>query len=133
MRPIAAVALCALLCAGPGAAPLGASELPTPRQVLRLALQLRDVPLSVHASCRGAGPDPADRTVGDYLAGFAAAMDRPSNTVETRCEPRRGSGAICELWFKHRSDEERWAWGLAFEVDAKGRPSRSSVRCLGAG
>ena len=98
-----------------------------------MALQLRDVPLSVHASCRAAGPDLGDRTIGDYLAGFLAAMDQPSNTVETRCEPRPGVRARCELWLKHRDDEERWAWGLSFDVDARGRPRRESVTCLGAG
>jgi hypothetical protein len=129
VKPSVLAAVCACLWM---AQPL-AAEMPTPRDVLRMALQLRDVPLSVHPSCRTAGPDPADRTVGDYLAGFLAAMDQPSNTVETVCEPHPGALARCSLWLKHRDDEDRWAWGLAFDVDMHGRPLRRSVRCIGAG
>jgi len=103
------------------------------RDALRAALQLRDVPLTVHASCRHAGPDPADRTIGDYLSGLLAAMEQPSNTVQARCEPGPGRHRTCTVWLKHRDDEERWAWGLAFEIDARHRPLWRSVRCLGAG
>jgi hypothetical protein len=103
------------------------------RDALRGAQQLRDVPLTVHASCRQAGPHAADRTLGDYLAGLLASMDKPSNTVEARCEHGTGRRRTCTVWMKHRDDEERWAWGLAFEIDERKRAVPASARCLGAG
>jgi hypothetical protein len=110
-----------------------AHDAATARAALRAALQLRDVPLSVHASCRQAGADAADRTVGDYFAGQLAAMDKPSNTISARCDAGPGTRRTCSVWWRHRDEEERWAWGLAFELDAKGRALTRSVRCLGAG
>lgn len=136
-RPAVLLALVAWLTLG---GPVGAADAqPAPhdpataREALRAALRLRDVPLSLHPSCRQAGADAADRTVGDYLAGQLAAMDRPSNTVAARCDAGPGPRRSCSLWLKHRDDEERWAWGLTFETDRTGRPLPRSVRCLGAG
>lgn len=101
-------------------------------RVVRAALQLRDVPLRVHASCAQAAPQLPARTVGDYLAGFLAAMGDGRNLLSTRCQPASGA-ARCELWLKHVDDEDKWAWGIAFRLDRRGRPQPSSVECLGAG
>lgn len=132
----AAVGLALAAAAVAGAAEAAAAaepSAPTPRDVLRAALQLRDVRLDVDASCRRAGPHEGDRTIGDYLAGMLAEMDRPVNTVEASCEPARPGVHRCTLWLKHRDEEERWAWGLAFEIDRARRPLPRSVRCVGAG
>lgn len=126
--------LLVLAAAGLGfSAAATAGTAPGPRDVLRAALQLRDLPLSAHPSCLHAGPDTRDRTVGDYLAGMLAEMDQPSNTVETACQERPGGKHRCTLWLKHRDEEERWAWGLEFELDPAMRPMRQTVRCVGAG
>jgi hypothetical protein len=133
-RPTALAA--ALLICGAALAADGqpsAHDAATAREALRGALGLRDVPLRLHPSCAAAGADAADRTVGDYLAGQLAAMDRPANTVSAACTAAPAGRRACSVWFKHRSDEERWAWGLAFELDARGRPLARSIRCLGAG
>ncbi|WP_326542944.1 hypothetical protein [Pseudorhodoferax sp.] len=135
LRTCAALGLAAALAAAPGcsAAPAAPAADTSARNVVRAALQLRDVPLTVHATCRQAGGDAADRTLGDYLAGLLAAMDRPGNTVAASCRAVGGTHRACTLWLRHRSEEERWAWGLAFDIDAQDRPLPASVRCLGAG
>jgi hypothetical protein len=130
----AAVALAAALAtAAVAATAADAPDADGARDALRGALQLREVPLTVHASCRRAGPAAADRTVGDYLAGLLAAMDKPSNTVQAGCEPGPGRGRTCTLWLRHRDDEDRWAWGLAFRLDVRKQALPATVRCLGAG
>ena len=127
--------LSALLCLAPAQAAdnTAADTARSTRDALRGALQLRDVRLNVHDSCHQAGADAADRTIGDYLAGLLGAMDKPSNTVQASCQPGDGKRQACTVWLKHRDDEERWAWGLQFELDARKRPLIRSVRCLGAG
>ena len=79
-----------------------------------------------------AAPQRPARTIGDYLAGFLAAMGDGRNRLSTRCQPASGA-ARCELWLKHVDDEDKWAWGIAFRLDRRGRPQPSSVECLGAG
>ena len=79
-----------------------------------------------------AAPQLPARTIGDYLAGFLAAMGDGRNLLSTRCQPASGA-ARCELWLKHVDDEDKWAWGIAFRLDRRGRPQPSSVECLGAG
>lgn len=115
------------------AAPAATAEGTSARTVVRAALQLRDVPLGVHSTCRQAGSDAADHSIGDYLAGLLAAMDRPANTVAASCQAGTGKLRTCTLWLRHRGDEERWAWGLAFDIDEQSQPRPASVRCLGAG
>ena len=78
-------------------------------------------------------PEAQVKTWPHYPPGLLAAMEQPSNTVQARCEPGPGRHRTCTVWLKHRDDEERWAWGLAFEIDARHRPLWRSVRCLGAG
>lgn len=135
-RRRAALWAAAVLCGTAGAASDGqpvAHDPATARAALRGALGLRDVPLQVHPSCRDVGSDAADRTLGDYLAGQLAAMDRPANTVAAACTAGTGGRQSCSVWFRHRSEEERWAWGLSFELDPRGRPLARTLRCLGAG
>jgi hypothetical protein len=100
--------------------------------ILRAAMALRDVPLSVHPTCSRAAPQLPAKTIGDYLSGFLAAMEYGRNRITTLC---RATAKVsnCELWLKHADDEDEWAWGIAFEINEKGQPDRSSVRCLGAG
>jgi hypothetical protein len=101
-------------------------------QAIRAALQLRDVPLRVHATCKNAAPVMPARSIGDYLAGFLANMDAGRNSVTTTCRPV-APGQRCELWLKHADDEDEWAWGIRFDMDRQGRPRPASVRCLGSG
>ncbi len=101
-------------------------------RVVRAALQLRDVSLRVHATCAQAAPQLPAKTIGDYLAGFLAAMGDGRNQLSARCRPASGA-ARCELWLKHADEEDKWAWGIAFQLDRLGRPRPSSVECLGAG
>lgn len=101
-------------------------------RVIQAALQLRDVPLRVHPTCAKAAPLLPARTIGDYLGGFLAAMGDGQNRVSARCKPGPGLPR-CELWLKHADEEDEWAWGIAFQLDARGRPRPSSVQCLGTG
>ena len=100
--------------------------------VLRAALQLRDVPLRAHATCRDAAPVLPARSIGDYLAGFLANMDKGRNTVTTACQAQR-KGQRCDLWLKHADGEDEWSWGIRFDMDRRGRALPGSVRCLGSG
>lgn len=136
----AAVVLLAMAAGQAGAADADAgtaeAAAASARTALRGALQLRDVPLHVHATCKDAAPNADDKTIGDYLAGFLAAQGDGVNTVQSGCKPLPGtSGAQrCEVWLKHRDKDDEWAWGLRFDMDAAGRRARpGSVRCLGSG
>ena len=46
-----------------------------------------------------------------------------------------GGGGLPSAWgpLKHADEEDKWAWGIAFQLDRLGRPRPSSVECLGAG
>jgi hypothetical protein len=99
---------------------------------IRAALQLRDVPLRSHPTCRNAAPVMPAHSIGDYLAGFLANMDKGRNSVTAACQPR-ARGQRCELWLKHADEEDEWGWGIGFDVDARGQPRAASVRCLGSG
>jgi hypothetical protein len=101
-------------------------------QAIRAALQLRDVPLRAHPTCRNAAPVLPARSIGDYLAGFLANMDKGRNTVTAACQPR-GAGQRCELWLKHADEEDEWGWGIGFDVDRGGQARKGTVRCLGSG
>ncbi len=101
-------------------------------QAIRAALQLRDVPLRVHPTCRNAAPILPARSIGDYVAGFLSHMDSGRNSVTTACQPRPG-GHRCDLWLKHADEEDEWGWGIRFDMDRRGRPRATSVRCLGSG
>lgn len=99
---------------------------------VRAAMALRDVPLSIHPTCSGAAPQSEAKTVGDYLAGFLAAMDSGHNRITTRCR-KTSRISTCELWLKHADDEDEWGWGILFAMNERGKPNRSSIRCLGSG
>jgi hypothetical protein len=101
-------------------------------KVIRAALQLRDVSLRVHKTCINTGPIAPARTVGDYLAGYMAHMHSKGSSISTNCQSTRG-GSRCELWMKHADGEDHWAWGISFEMDARGKANPSSVQCVGAG
>ena len=108
----------------------------TARTALRGALMLRDLPLRSHATCRDVGPHPDDKTVGDYLAGFLAALTDGTNQIKADCQPAKGKAGRqrCEVWLKHTDKEDQWAWGLQFDMTNGARKvDPASVRCLGAG
>ena len=101
-------------------------------QIIRSALQLRDVPLNTHSTCRNAAPALPAISIGDYLAGFLANMAEGSNRVTTACQPL-GAGQRCEVWLKHADEEDEWAWGIRFEMDRRHKVRPSTVQCLGSG
>ncbi|MBQ5965078.1 hypothetical protein [Massilia sp. ZL223] len=104
----------------------------TTYRIIRSALQLRDVSLGVHKTCRDAAPLKPARTVGDYLAGFLAHMRSDANSISTSCHPHGGLQR-CELWLAHADGDDEWKWGIRFDMDGKGKAKPSSVQCLGAG
>src|SRR5712672_1246892 len=57
---------------------------PTNKQVLRALLDNQDVSLSTDPSCSGAGTDPSDGNIGDYISGFLAEEnnDKGKNWLE---------------------------------------------------
>src|SRR5690348_2456147 len=50
---------------------------PMPKDVIEAVIASGNVPLTVSASCRNAGTEPSDATIGRYLAGFLAEMSSP--------------------------------------------------------
>ncbi len=138
MRSLAMVALGGMIVIGPdlvlaeGGGRAAAETGVSAYQTVRAAMALRDVPLSIHPTCSGAAPQLPAKTIGDYLSGFLAVMDDGRNRITTRCQST-SRGSNCELWLKHADDEDEWGWGIAFLMDEKGQPTRSSVRCLGSG
>lgn len=105
------------------------------REAILLMLQARDVPLSVHPSCKSVGAHSADTNIGEYVAGFLSYMNDGGNRLEADCKPLTEdfAGKICSVWLKHSDEEDEWAWGLQMKSDDRGRLVRSSVRCLGSG
>jgi hypothetical protein len=112
---------------------------PSAKDVIDAALASAAVPLSVSTTCNNAGTEPSDQTIGRYLAGFMAEMSDPrkNNWIETSVEPRRsvnGDVWICNLTLRHLDGDDRWGWGVRFEVrQSDGRVIPQSYTCTGAG
>ena len=114
---------------------------PTPKEVVRLLLGLRDVPLRVHESCATAGTRISDTDIGDYVSGWLVELKRGrgANWIEASAKPEvlttdRQPGWRCTVMFRHVDRDDRWGWGVSFLVRASDRrPLQDSVRCLGAG
>jgi len=153
LRRLALVAAAALAAACGGgndpsrpasAAPPGpvvvAHKPPTGKDVIDAVLASAGVPLSVSPTCSNVGTEPADRTVGRYLAGFMAEMSKEDarNWIETSVEPGPPTDAeavwICRLTLRHRDEVDRWGWGVAFRVRQRdGVVLDQSFVCTGAG
>jgi len=107
---------------------------PSSKDVVLAALQSASVPLAVHESCRNVGTQPTDSTLGQYLAGFVAALNPDSGTNGVVTSTREtADGWLCRVMIQRRAGEEVWSWGLEFEVDKSGLLKPESYRCIGAG
>lgn len=113
---------------------------PTAKDVIDAAIASGGVPLTVSPTCTSVGTEPADATIGRYLAGFLAEMSASDkkNWIETSIEPGKSNagdaGSICTLTLRHEDGDDRWGWGLRFFVRASdGLVVQSSFTCVGAG
>jgi len=113
---------------------------PMPKDVIEAVIASGNVPLTVSASCRNAGTEPSDATIGRYLAGFLAEMSSPDkkNWIETSIEPGKSDagepGSMCTLTLRHEDGDDRWGWGVRFFVrSSDGLVLSSSFACVGAG
>jgi hypothetical protein len=113
---------------------------PSAKDVIDAALASARVPLKNATHCASAGTEPADATIGRYLAGFLAELSAPDkkNWIETTVEPGRSTAgepvSICTLMLRHQDGDDRWGWGVRFQVrSSDGLVLASSFSCVGAG
>jgi hypothetical protein len=113
---------------------------PTGKDVIDALLASAAVDLAVSPTCNNVGTEPADRTIGRYLAGFLAEMSREDarNWIETSVEPGPAGAAEpiwhCRVTLRHRDNVDRWGWGVAFDVRQRdGVVMENSFTCTGAG
>lgn len=113
---------------------------PNSKDVIEAALRSSDVPLSVDSSCKNAGSDFEDKTIGRYVSGLLAQQSEPkgSNWIQTNAESvKEGNGADvwrCRIMIRHVDGDDRWGWGLQFSVRQKdGIVLRDSFKCIGGG
>ena len=137
---VAAIA-CALLWScgrAPEQLPVKVAHLPpTAKDVVEAALASASVALQ-DESCKTAGTEAGDRTIGRYLSGFLAEQSNPNakNSITTSVQPQNAGGEdvyICRLMIRHADGEDVWSWGLEFAVKKDGTVVRTSYRCVGAG
>jgi hypothetical protein len=114
---------------------------PTPREILRALLSIRDMPLSADSSCATAGTSPDDMDLGDYVSGWLAELKEGpgKNWIETSAGSNQNPGTGVAAWqsavvFRHVDGDDRWGWGVSFLLDATHHQViPGSVRCTGAG
>jgi hypothetical protein len=117
-----------------------AHQPPTAKDVIEAAIASAHVPLKVSSTCNNVGTEPADATIGRYLAGFLAeqsARDK-KNWIETKIEPGRSASgdavSVCTLILRHEDGDDRWGWGVQFQVrSSDGLVLERSFTCVGAG
>ena len=98
------------------------------------------IPLSSSPSCANVGARAGDSTIGAYLSGFLAALDKPSggNSLQTKVtdtkDDRGTSVWRCEFTIRHAAGEDEWGWGIRFDIgQSDGRVIANSFVCTGAG
>jgi hypothetical protein len=113
---------------------------PTAKDIIDAAIASGGVPLSVSPTCANVGTEPSDATIGRYLAGFLAELSSPSkkNWIETKNVGGRSANgeevSICSLILRHEDGDDRWGWGVQFQVRTSDRVVLpESFTCLGAG
>lgn len=123
------LALLAMTCV------LQAADRPAPKQVIAALLANGDIPLSVHASCKGVGSSPGDATLRDYVSGLIENFtdEKARNSVIVRIEPAGSKGWQCQVLFVHIPGEDPFRYGVSFLLTPSRKLLRSSVRCVGAG
>ena len=117
-----------------------AHQPPTAKDIIDAAIASGGVPLNVSTTCAGVGTEPADATLGRYLAGFMAEMSSADkkNWIETTVQPGTSdageSGSFCTLTLRHEDGDDRWGWGVRFFVrSSDGLVVPTSFTCVGAG
>jgi hypothetical protein len=116
-----------------------AQKPPAAKDVIDAVIRSGNVPLSVSPTCQNVGTEPADATIGRYLAGFMAEMRQPdkSNWIETDVQSGNSEGEsvwICRLTLRHVAGDDRWGWGVQFHVRQRdGAVLPNSFTCTGAG
>ena len=139
-------ALAVLLCAGcllwgraeTPALPFKVAHVPpTSKDVIEAVLAHSQLPLT-DPSCKAAGTESADKTIGRYLAGFLAELSNQDarNAVMTSVESLGEADEVfrCRLMIRHGQDEDVWSWGVEFAVrKSDGAVVADSFRCIGAG
>jgi len=113
---------------------------PTRKEVLRALLASQDVSLSIDSSCSGVGTDPADSNIGDYISGFLAEQNDTKGknwldiTAKRSSVPGVGSFWTCDVVIRHVDGEDRWGWGVSFQMRPKDHSVvKGSFRCTGSG
>jgi hypothetical protein len=113
---------------------------PTAKDIIDAAIASAAIPLTISPSCANAGTEPSDTTIGRYLAGFLAELSSPDkkNWIETKVVAGRSAAgadvAICTMTLRHQDGNDRWGWGLQFQVRASdGLVLTDSFTCIGAG
>ena len=113
---------------------------PSAKDVIDAAIASAAIPLTVSPTCANVGTEPSDATIGRYLAGFLAELSSPGkkNWIETKVAPGRSAAgedvAICTLTLRHEDGNDRWGWGLQFQIRASdGLVLSNSFTCVGAG
>jgi hypothetical protein len=139
-------ALAVLLCAGclvcgraeNPSLPFKVAHLPpTSKDVIEAVLAHSQLPLT-DPSCKAVGTEPADKTIGRYLAGFLAELSNQDarNAVTTSIESLSEAGEVylCRFMIRHVQGEDVWSWGVEFAVrKSDGAVVADSFRCIGAG
>lgn len=107
------------------------------KEILYLLMKNYDVPLSVDSSCKNAGTEKTDKTIGEYFSGFWADHTKRTgkNWIEVKSKSidRNQCEARVEIYRKH-GEEVIGGWGVLFVVDnASRKVDRTSFRCPGSG
>jgi hypothetical protein len=124
-----------------GAVPVWAAEPspPTARQMIRALLTNGNIPLSVHASCKGVGSTPGDVNLRDYVSGLLANFTEPDsrNSIATLAKAVKGpDGGLlweCRVEFVHVAGGDPFKYGVTFQLRPNGSVVRESLRCTGSG
>jgi hypothetical protein len=110
---------------------------PERKDVIEAVLASYAVPLSTHSSCKNVGTDVDDKTIGAYLSGFLAELEKPGdrNSIATRVtEADNKTLWRCELMIRHAAGDDEWGWGVRFDIrQSDGKVIPESFVCLGAG
>jgi hypothetical protein len=117
-----------------------ANRPPSSKDVIDAAIASAAIPLTVSPTCANVGTEPSDATIGRFLAGFLAELSSPGkkNWIETTVASGRSAAgeevAICTLTLRHEDGNDRWGWGLQFQVrTGDGLVLPESFTCVGAG
>jgi hypothetical protein len=111
---------------------------PGAKQIIRALLTIQDVRLSLNNSCKNVGGEFSDLTIGDYVSGLLAELnkDEGKNWIEASC--RKSStgrqSSDCKVSIGRQAGEEVWVRGVDFRLKADHLSVvKASIQCTGAG